>query len=50
MREAWFGSSVESGWREGKFLMVLAVGREGGVETGEILLGNQLPAEAACLL
>ena len=28
--EAWFGSTVVTGWREGKFLMVLQGARRGG--------------------
>ena len=28
--EAWFGSTVVTGWREGKFLMVLQGPRRGG--------------------
>ena len=30
MGEAWFGSTVETGWREGKFLTVLQGARRGG--------------------
>ena len=30
MGEAWFGSTVVTGWREGKFLMVSQGGRKGG--------------------
>ena len=30
MGEAWFGSTVETEWREGKFLMVLQGARRGG--------------------